>query len=58
MSQQNAASLDHIVTGQAYMMSTIDYFTMIGWVCMGLILLIWLARPPFGAKPGAAANAH
>lgn len=58
VTQQNAAALDRIVTGQAYMMSTIDYFTMIGWVCMGLILLIWLAKPPFGAKAGAAANAH
>ncbi|UVE16101.1 DHA2 family efflux MFS transporter permease subunit [Pseudomonas sp. LS44] len=60
ITQQNAASLDHMITSQAYMMSTIDYFTLAGWVCLGLIALIWLAKPPFVAKAaaGAASTAH
>lgn len=45
-----------MVQSQAYMMSTIDYFTMLGWLFLALLVIIWLARPPFGAKPGAAAS--
>ncbi len=47
-----------MVQSQAYMMSTIDYFTMLGWLFLALLVIIWLARPPFGAKPGAAASGH
>ena len=42
---------------QAYIMSTVDYFTLLGWMFMGLILIVWLARPPFTAKAGPAASA-
>ncbi|MEW3679421.1 DHA2 family efflux MFS transporter permease subunit [Pseudomonas aeruginosa] len=56
--QANAALLDRMVQSQAYMMSTIDYFTMLGWLFLALLVIIWLARPPFGAKPGAAASGH
>ncbi|MBM7061761.1 DHA2 family efflux MFS transporter permease subunit [Pseudomonas sp. UL073] len=58
MSQQNAASLDHMINGQAFMLSTIDYFTLAGWVCLGLIVLIWLAKPPFGAQSADASGGH
>ncbi|AYC33127.1 DHA2 family efflux MFS transporter permease subunit [Pseudomonas cavernae] len=58
LTQQNAASLDHMISSQAFLMSTVDYFTMAGWVCLGLSLLIWLAKPPFVAKAAAAADAH
>jgi DHA2 family multidrug resistance protein len=47
---QAYAQLEQVLNGQAYMMSTVDYFHMLGWVFMGLILLVWLARPPFAAK--------
>ncbi len=30
------------------MMSTVDYFYLLGWIFVGLILLVWLAKPPFG----------
>ncbi|MNM61557.1 Multidrug export protein EmrB [compost metagenome] len=60
VNQQSAAVLDHMVESQAYMISTVEYFTMLGWVFVAMLLVIWLAKPPFGAKPGAAevANAH
>lgn len=29
------------------MMSTIDYFWVLGWGFMALIVVIWFARPPF-----------
>jgi len=49
---QAYAQLDHVLTSQAYMLSTVDYFTLLGWGFMGLILLVWLAKPPFAAKRG------
>ena len=57
-SNQAYAQLDQVLTSQAYMLSTVDYFTMMGWMFMGLILLVWLAKPPFAAKPGPAASGH
>ncbi len=52
------AQLDHVLTSQAYMLSTVDYFTLLGWAFMGLIVLVWLAKPPFAAKAGPAAAGH
>ena len=49
--------LDQTVISQAYIMSTVDYFTLMGWMFMGLILIVWLAKPPFTAKAGPAASA-
>ena len=56
--QKAYTQLDQILTSQAYMMSTVDYFTLLGWMFMGLILLVWLAKPPFTAKAGPAASGH
>ncbi|MEO8492626.1 DHA2 family efflux MFS transporter permease subunit [Pseudomonas sp.] len=56
--QKAYAQLDQILTSQAYMMSTVDYFTLLGWIFMGLMLLVWLAKPPFGAKAGPEVSAH
>lgn len=48
-----------MVQSQAYMMSTIDYFTMLGWLFLALLVIIWLAarrsapspaRPPPGTE--------
>ncbi len=56
--QKAYAQLDQILTSQAYMMSTVDYFTLMGWIFAGLMLLVWLAKPPFGAKAGPEASGH
>ncbi|WP_136475405.1 DHA2 family efflux MFS transporter permease subunit [Pseudomonas sp. DG56-2] len=55
---QSFAQLERMLSSQAYMMSTVDYFTMMGWVFAGLILLVWLAKPPFAAKAGPASAGH
>ncbi|WP_263264565.1 DHA2 family efflux MFS transporter permease subunit [Pseudomonas sp. RIT-PI-S] len=52
------AQLEQMVTAQAYMLSTVDYFTLLGWIFAGLILLVWLAKPPFTAKAGPASGGH
>jgi len=57
-SPQSYAQLEQILNGQAYMMSTVDYFTLMGWVFAGLILLVWFAKPPFTAKAGPASAGH
>ncbi|MFW3899500.1 DHA2 family efflux MFS transporter permease subunit [Pseudomonas bharatica] len=50
--------LEQMLSSQAYMMSTVDYFTLMGWIFAGLILLVWLAKPPFAAKAGPASGGH
>ncbi|GGU74028.1 MFS transporter [Pseudomonas laurentiana] len=55
---QSYAQLEQILNSQAYMMSTVDYFTLLGWVFVGLVFLLWLAKPPFTAKAGPAAAGH
>lgn len=57
-SPQSYAQLEQILNSQAYMMSTVDYFTLLTWVFGALILLVWLARPPFTAKAGPASAGH
>uniref|UniRef100_UPI000421B1C5 DHA2 family efflux MFS transporter permease subunit n=1 Tax=Pseudomonas syringae TaxID=317 RepID=UPI000421B1C5 len=53
---QAYAQLEQVLNGQAYMMSTVDYFYMLSWLFAGLILLVWFAKPPFAAKAGPAAG--
>lgn len=59
VTQQHLAAVDNTIEQQAYMMSTIDYFWLLGWGFMVLMVLIWFARPPFvrsgasGAPPAA-----
>lgn len=55
-SNQAYAQLDSMVTSQAYMLSTVEYFYMMGWLFFALILVIWMAKPPFSAKPGPGAG--
>jgi DHA2 family multidrug resistance protein len=55
---QSYAQLEQILNGQAYMMSTVDYFMMMTWVFTGLILLVWFAKPPFSAKPAPGSGGH
>ncbi|MCS2162273.1 DHA2 family efflux MFS transporter permease subunit [Scandinavium sp. H11S7] len=57
--QQHFAIIDKTIEQQAYMMSTIDYFWLLGWGFMGLIVIIWFTRPPFvrSGAPSAAASA-
>ncbi|MCL2898413.1 DHA2 family efflux MFS transporter permease subunit [Brenneria tiliae] len=53
-SQGNLARIDSIVEKQAYMLSTIDYFTFMGAAFFLLVIIIWLAKPPFMSEDKAA----
>ncbi|AMO49805.1 Drug resistance transporter, EmrB/QacA subfamily [Enterobacter sp. FY-07] len=58
--QQHLAAVDKTIEQQAYMMSTIDYFWLLGWGFMALMVVIWFARPPFvrSGAPGAPSAGH
>ena len=52
-----AEVMARMVGQQAFMLATNDFFWLSGWVFLGLMLLIWLARPPFTPKgPPAVAG--
>ncbi|MGN6738714.1 DHA2 family efflux MFS transporter permease subunit [Dyella sp.] len=53
-----AATINQMITQQGYQISFNEVFHVLGWIFLGLILVIWLAKPPFGAKPGPAAGGH
>jgi len=50
------AQLEAVVNAQAYMMSTVEFFYMLGWFFFALIVLVWMAKPPFTAKAGPPAG--
>ncbi|NAT78426.1 MFS transporter [Dickeya dadantii] len=54
--QTTLAQLDKTVQQQAWMASTIDYFYLLGWGFMGLVVIIWFAKPPFTTAGPAAAG--
>lgn len=52
---QAQATLAHGLSGQAYLMSALDFFWLGGWLCLVLVAMIWFARKPQGnAAPVAA----
>ncbi|AUH01330.1 DHA2 family efflux MFS transporter permease subunit [Pectobacteriaceae bacterium CE70] len=57
ITQTNLAQLDQTVQQQAWMSSTIDYFHLLGWGFLGLIVVIWFAKPPF-TTPGPVSSGH
>jgi DHA2 family multidrug resistance protein len=48
-----AGLLDRMITLQSYQISFNEVFHLLGWVFFSLVLVLWLAKPPFGAKTGA-----
>ena len=52
------ATLEQMITQQAYQISFNEVFHLLGWVFFGLIVVIWMARPPFTAKAGSAGGGH
>ncbi|GGP18017.1 DHA2 family efflux MFS transporter permease subunit [Silvimonas iriomotensis] len=52
-----ATVIDQLVQQQALMMSTIDYFNMLGWLFLALIVVVFFAKPPFAPKGGGASAA-
>ncbi|MFC5527787.1 DHA2 family efflux MFS transporter permease subunit [Rhodanobacter ginsengisoli] len=50
--------INNMITQQGYQISFNEVFHALGWVFIGLIFVIWLAKPPFTPKASAAAGGH
>ncbi|MEO8747250.1 MAG: DHA2 family efflux MFS transporter permease subunit [Rhodanobacter sp.] len=48
--QQAASVINRMITQQGFQISFNEVFYVLGWIFIALILVIWLAKPPFGAK--------
>ena len=55
--EQAHMSLERLINGQAYLLSTIDFFNMSGWLFLALPALIWFTKPPKRNATVVAADA-
>jgi DHA2 family multidrug resistance protein len=39
-------AMTHAMVGQAYLLASLDIFTLSAWLCVGLTGLVWLCRRP------------
>ena len=54
--QQSLAALSHELSGQAYLMSALDFFWISGWLAVAFVALVWFTRRPKTVVQGAAAD--
>jgi MFS transporter, DHA2 family, multidrug resistance protein len=52
------AMLNQSITLQGLQISFNEVFHMLGWIFLSLIVVIWMAKPPFAAKAGAGGGGH
>jgi DHA2 family multidrug resistance protein len=52
--QRGAAVLERMISNQAAQIGFNEIFHLLGIIFLGVILFVWLAKPPFGAKTGGA----
>jgi DHA2 family multidrug resistance protein len=57
-SQYATSALNAMITNQGYQISFNEVFQLLGYVFIGLVFVVWLAKPPFAAKAGPAAAGH
>jgi len=53
---QSLAALTRGLVNQAYMLSSIDFFWVSGWICLTVLPLVWLTRRAMGGGGPAAAD--
>jgi len=51
---RGAMMIDRMIVHQASQIGFNEIFHGLGWIFLAIIALLWFARPPFGAGPGAA----
>ncbi|MBS0225972.1 MAG: DHA2 family efflux MFS transporter permease subunit [Proteobacteria bacterium] len=54
--QTGAFVLDRMITQQSMQIGFNEIFFLLGFLFLSVILLVWMARPPFSAKAGAPAG--
>src|SRR5574337_425416 len=50
--------INNMITQQSFQISFNEVFHALGWIFVSLMLVIWLARPPFTPKAGRIAGGH
>jgi len=50
--------INDMITQQAYQISFNEVFHALGWIFLALVLVIWLARPPFTPKARSVSGGH
>jgi DHA2 family multidrug resistance protein len=55
---RSLALLDRSIGQQGFQIAFNEIFHVLGWIFIGLIAVLWLARPPFHARNRAAAAAE
>ncbi len=56
--QLGASVINNVITQQAFQISFNEVFHLLGWVFIGLMFVIWLAKPPFSAKGARGPGGH
>ncbi|MGH8748975.1 MAG: DHA2 family efflux MFS transporter permease subunit [Burkholderiales bacterium] len=51
-----AAEINGVINRQATQISFNNLFDALGWIFIALVAVVWLAKPPFVARRGAAAS--
>lgn len=54
--EQSIGVLTHTLNGQAYLLSSLDYFWISAWMCFALIGIVWFTQRPVGGGVTAAAD--
>jgi hypothetical protein len=54
--QQTYSILERMLSSQSHLLGAVDFFWLTGWVLIGLVAIVWFARPPFGAAKMAPAE--
>ncbi|MBS0583600.1 MAG: DHA2 family efflux MFS transporter permease subunit [Proteobacteria bacterium] len=50
--------LERMIDSQSYQISFNELFHVLGYIFLSLIVVIWFARPPFGARAGGGGGGH
>jgi DHA2 family multidrug resistance protein len=53
---QGLGVISRDLVAQAYLLSTIDFFWISGWLCLAVLPLVWLTRRSISGGGAAAAD--
>jgi DHA2 family multidrug resistance protein len=56
--QLGGSIINGMITQQGFQISFNEVFHALGWIFIALVVVIWLAKPPFTPKAGGAAGGH
>jgi DHA2 family multidrug resistance protein len=51
--EQAYSIVERLLSSQTHLLGALDFFWLTGWLLVALMVVIWFARPPFGAARAA-----